>query len=41
MLRSILLVPMMDRVERFLAPYPDGAASRGACMSYMETNHTL
>jgi hypothetical protein len=41
MLRSILLVPMMVRVERFRAPYPDGAGSRGACVSYMGTNHTL
>eukprot|EP01046_Picozoa_sp_COSAG06_P033637 COSAG06_NODE_3447_length_5329_cov_5.060803_6_plen_62_part_00 len=36
-----LLVPMMVRVERFRAPYPDGAGSRGACVSYMGTNHTL
>ena len=35
MLRSILLVPMMVRVERFRAPYPDGAGSRGACVSYI------
>ena len=41
MLRSILLVPMMVRVERFRAPYPDGTASRDACVSYMGTNHTL
>eukprot|EP01046_Picozoa_sp_COSAG06_P120150 COSAG06_NODE_67490_length_251_cov_9.907895_1_plen_26_part_10 len=26
---------MMVRVERFRAPYPDGAGSRGACVSYM------
>jgi hypothetical protein len=25
---------------RFRALYPEGAASRGACVSYMGTNHT-
>jgi hypothetical protein len=38
MLRSILLVPMMVRVERFRAPYPDGAGSAArACPTWEPT----
>ena len=41
MLRSILLVPMMVRVERFRAPYPDGAGSAARACPHGNQPHFM